>query len=74
MASASRFEEQLKRAFGARMRKVREDLRISQEELAHRCDLNRTYIGSVERGERNVSLVNINKIAQALGVHAKDLV
>ena len=70
----SRYEEQLKRAFGARMRKVREDLGISQEELAHRCDLNRTYIGSVERGERNVSLVNINKIAQALGVQAKDLV
>ena len=69
-----RYEDQLKRAFGARMRKVREGLGISQEELAHRCDLNRTYIGSGERGERNVSLVNINKIAQALGVQARDLV
>ncbi len=70
----SRYDDQLKRAFGARMRKLREDLGISQEALAHRCDLNRTYIGSVERGERNVSLVNINKIALALGVQPKDLV
>lgn len=45
----------------------------SQEELADACNLDRTYIGGVERGERNVSLLNIEKIACALKVDPKDL-
>ena len=45
----------------------------TQEELAHRADLHRTYIGSIERYERNVSLVNVEKIANALGVKVRDL-
>ncbi len=56
----------LQRAFGQRLRALRLDRRISQEELALRSGLNRTYVGSVERGERNVSLVNIHRLAVAL--------
>jgi len=46
---------------------------MSQERLAERAGLHRTYIGAIERGERNVSLKNIARIAKALGVQAKDL-
>jgi transcriptional regulator with XRE-family HTH domain len=45
----------------------------SQEELADRCDLHRTYIGSVERGERNVTLGTLERIARALGIDPLDL-
>jgi transcriptional regulator with XRE-family HTH domain len=55
-------------AFGIRMKAIREDRGYSQERLAELARLHRTYIGSVERGERNVSLVNIWRIADALGV------
>lgn len=56
----------IKRVFGRNVRRHRQQLRISQEELAERADLHRTYIGDIERGVRNVSLVNIAKIAAAL--------
>lgn len=52
--------------FGRRVRARREVAGFSQEALAARADLHRTYIGSVERGERNISLLAIEKIAQAL--------
>lgn len=55
-------------AFGSRIRQRRLRLGISQEELAERSGLHRTYVGSVERGERNVSLINATRIAKALGV------
>ena len=58
----------VQRMFGRAIRARREALRISQEELADRAGLHRTYIGDVERGERNISLVNIVKLAKALGV------
>lgn len=51
-------------------RKVRD---ISQEELAHMCGLHRTYIGSVERGERNVTLSTLETLANALGVSVPEL-
>jgi transcriptional regulator with XRE-family HTH domain len=59
--------------FGARVRAERERLGISQEELASRADLHRTYVGGVERGERNISLLNLLRIARALGVSPADL-
>lgn len=59
--------------FGARVRMLREQLGLSQESLAEKAGLHRTYIGSIERGERNVSLVNIGKIARALNVAMRDL-
>ena len=52
----------------------RETLGWSQEELGKRAGLHRTYIGHIERGEKNIGLKNLEKIAQALGVEAKDLV
>lgn len=52
--------------FGQRVRHFRKLKCISQEELADLCDLHRTYIGSVERGERNITLLNAEKIANAL--------
>lgn len=55
-------------AFGRAVRRRREALGISQEELADRAGLHRTYIGDVERGKRNIALVNIVKLAKALGV------
>lgn len=59
--------------FGANVRIRRELLGISQEQLADRAGLHRTYIGSVERGERNLSLLNILRIAAALECSATDL-
>lgn len=54
--------------FGSRVRELRVAQGISQEGLAQKSGLHRTYIGGIERGERNVSLENIQKIAQALNV------
>ena len=54
--------------FGQRLRQVRKKKHISQEKLADLAGLHRTYVSSVERGERNISLLNIEKLAQALGV------
>jgi transcriptional regulator with XRE-family HTH domain len=59
--------------FGAHVRTIRLSRNYSQEELADRCDLDRTYIGGIERGERNVSLLNILKIAEALQVNPAKL-
>jgi len=53
---------------GRTVRKRRRALGLSQEGLAEKADLHWTYIGGIERGERNVSLVNIVKIARALGI------
>ena len=59
--------------FGQRVKSLRLEKRWSQEELARRSDLHRTYIGSIERHERNVSLLNVERIAKALKVNIKDL-
>ena len=64
-------EEQ--RAFGAAVRAFRESAGRSQEDIADLSDLHRTYIGGVERGERNVSLQNIFKIARSLGITTEEL-
>lgn len=60
-------------SFGDRLRSLRAEKGLSQEQLADRSGLNRTYVGSVERGERNVSLLNIYKLAAALGVAPSSL-
>ena len=63
-----RREAQIQRHFGDRVRELRKQKGLSQEALALACNLDRTYIGGVERGERNISLINIHKIASAIGV------
>jgi transcriptional regulator with XRE-family HTH domain len=62
-----------RRTFAQRLRELRLAQGRSQEALAELCGLHRTYLGSVERGERNISLDNIERIAEALGVAARDL-
>lgn len=59
--------------FGRAIRRVRELQRINQEEAAERCRLHRTYYSGVERGVRNVSLVNIEKIAHGLKISLSEL-
>jgi transcriptional regulator with XRE-family HTH domain len=61
-------DEKRLRAFGKRLRGLREQQGFSQEELAHRSRLHRTYISSVERGQRNISLLNIYRVAEGLDV------
>ena len=59
--------------FGTAVRTQRQILGMSQEKLAEASGLHRTYIGAIERGERNISLLNILKLAQALSVTPSDL-
>jgi two-component system response regulator len=61
-------EVDIEKKFGAAIRKWREKLRFSQDDLAKRAHLHRTYICDVERGTRNVSLKNVKKLADALGI------
>ena len=67
-------DERVQAAFGRALRKFRYDARISQEELAARAGMNRTYVGDVERGERNVSILNQQKLARALDVRLSVIV
>jgi transcriptional regulator with XRE-family HTH domain len=60
-------------SFGWNVRQLRKAQNLSQEELAEKAGLHRTYIGSVERGERNISLENILALARALNVSLVDL-
>ena len=63
----------VKSVFGTAVRSLREDRGYSQEQLAERAGLHRNYVGGVERGERNIALENIVKLAQALSVRTRDL-
>ena len=60
--------------FGCKIRDLRTAQGMSQELLAQKSGLHRTYIGGIERGERNVSLVNIEKLAKALNLSLADIV
>lgn len=59
--------------FGENVRHFRRKLDISQEELADKANLHRTYIGMIERAEKNITLINMEKIANALKVKIEDL-
>lgn len=65
--------ESIRARFGERVRERRRALGLSQEKLAERAGLHRTYIGSVERGDCNLTLVNVVRVARGLGVGADEL-
>ncbi len=59
--------------FGENVREIRKSKGLSQEQLSFKADLHRTYIGMIERAEKNITLSNIEKIAKALGVEIIEL-
>ena len=58
--------------FGKRLKEVRQEQSFTQEELAHKAGLNRTYIGDIERGEKNLTLESMDRLAIALGIKIRD--
>ena len=72
MLSAAKLKK-IRKEFGLRVRELRSEQGYSQEAFADECGLHRTYIGAIERGERNVSIDNIAKIAEALKIETKKL-
>jgi transcriptional regulator with XRE-family HTH domain len=62
-----------RRVFASRLRQIRQAKGLSQEDLADIAGLHRTYVGSVERGERNISIDNIEVLAKALGIDIIEL-
>ena len=65
--------KEIKSAVGERLRELRQKAGLSQEELGFKSGLHRNYIGGIERGERNVAIINIGKLAKALAVRPRDL-
>jgi ribosome-binding protein aMBF1 (putative translation factor) len=72
-AMVRKHEAEIQKRFGEHVREIRKRKGLSQEALALASELDRTYIGGVERGERNISLVNIYRIAEALGLEPREL-
>jgi transcriptional regulator with XRE-family HTH domain len=64
----------LLRRLGEHLRRLREQSGQSQDTLANRCGLHRTYVGAVERGERNPTVLSLKRYAEGLGVSIADLV
>ena len=60
-------------SFGLKVQRARKEMGLSQEELAERAGVHRTYIGMIERAEKNITLCNIEKIAYALNIPIRDL-
>ena len=67
-------EENILIVFGRRVKELRKSKKITQEQFAKLCDLHKNYIGMIERGERNPSLINIQNIATAFEMSISDLV
>lgn len=65
--------DQILKNFGDKVRQLRRLKNLSQENLADKANLHRTYIGMIERAEKNITLINIEKIANALEVKLSDL-
>ncbi len=65
--------EKAEKQLGKTIRSKRSELGYSQEAFAHECGVHRTYMGSIERGERNLSLLNILRIAKVLKIRSSEL-
>ena len=63
----------IKEKIGNRVRQLRQEKHLSQEAFADLCELDRTYISSIEKGKRNVSIINLEKIANALNINISTL-
>jgi transcriptional regulator with XRE-family HTH domain len=72
-ATYSKDEKAFLKQIGNRIKEFRIEADLSQEKLAFESELDRTYIGSVERGERNISIINLRKISKALKLKPTDL-
>lgn len=66
-------DDHLLALFGSHLKRLRLNKAFSQEQLALKADMDRTYVSSIERGQRNISLINIFKLAKALDIPAKQL-
>lgn len=73
-AATKREQERLLAAFGANLRELRHEQLLTIEQVAESAGLHANYVGSVERGERNLSLFNLWRIAEALGLQVSDVV
>lgn len=73
-AQAAAERDKVQRSFGQRLRALRTEQQLTLEMLAERADLHERYVGSVERGERNLSLFNVWRLANGLGITPADLV
>jgi transcriptional regulator with XRE-family HTH domain len=73
-AEHTKDESDYLKAVGQRIREARQNLGQSQETFARTCNLDRTYISDVERGERNISLLNLKKLADTLGIPLSTIV
>ena len=65
---------EINKQVGLNIKKYRQKKNLSQEELAFEADLHRAYIGQIERGEKNIGLINLEKIAKALGISIETLI
>lgn len=65
--------ENILNLFGARIKQLRQNLNLTQEQFAQKCGLHKNYIGMIERGERNPSLINIDVLAKGLEISISDL-
>ena len=65
-------DREILKEIGSKIRNIRKTKGLSQMELSFKAELDRTYIGSVERGERNIAVINLHKIAKALEVNVSD--
>ena len=66
-------DQKFLRQIGEKIRELRTARGLTQEQLGHKCDLHRTFIGSIERGERNLSILNLRLVAKVLRVEIADL-
>ncbi|HFK1661944.1 helix-turn-helix domain-containing protein [Bacillus cereus] len=66
-------EQEFLNALGKRIKKLRNEKGVTQERLGEECNLHRTYIGGIERGERNFTILNLKRIADALGVSVNEV-